>query len=122
MILVHLKCEIIFVLSNCVFFWYCDINIHTFSIAPCKDITLNLLCFIIIVSLCAYRGDSVKLIFLSFAIVFKNDSRKNDKNYESNTEKKPWAYVKKTKTCVKCNIAKLEERVIEKSPILLSQY
>ena len=32
--------------SNCSVFQYCDSNIGTFTIAPCKVITLNLLYFI----------------------------------------------------------------------------
>ena len=40
------KCEIIMMLSNYLFFQYCGITAVLFSIAPCKVIALNLLCFI----------------------------------------------------------------------------
>ena len=49
------KYELIMVLSNYLFFEYCHKNIGLFSIAPCKVIALNLLCFIFdIISLLLY--------------------------------------------------------------------
>ena len=42
------------------FFRYCKSNIGLFSIAPCKDITLNLLCFI-------YGISSLFLFFIVLA-------------------------------------------------------
>ena len=45
-ILVHPKSEIDMMLSNSLFFQYCDISIELFSIAPCIVIFVNYLCFI----------------------------------------------------------------------------
>ena len=56
--------EIIMLPSNHLFFQYCDSNIGLFSNAPCKVITLNILCIF-------FDG------FLSKGIALKGDSEKS---------------------------------------------
>ena len=95
------KYEIIMVPSNHLDFQYCDSNIELFSIAPCKDITLNPLCILFCISsLLFFMALSLKLSLLKaiakrFANAFKShnycfrNSWQSDNYMGCNTEKKP---------------------------------
>ena len=55
--------------SNRSFFQYCDSNIGLFSIAPCKGITLNPLCILLVSVLCLFFDGSLSKVIALPSIV-----------------------------------------------------
>ena len=73
------KCEIIMVPHNHSFFQYCDSNIGLFSIAPCKVITLNLLCIsslLLFLWLSLSKVIALPTIAITKVVALKGDSEK----------------------------------------------
>ena len=103
------KYEIIMVPSNFFLILYCDSNIGLFSIASCKVITLNLLCFIDSISsflfflIALSKVIALPTIVIAIVVVLSRPQRQQQKSYPyfllmpwqsdnymgSNIEKKP---------------------------------